>query len=152
MTKGDIAEKNFLEGYNCAQAVTLAFANEMGVDTKTALMLSSSFGGGLGRLRETCGAVSGMCVALGAIEGYDDPKDLEGKKSLYATVQQLVGRFKEINGSYVCRDLLKELAGEKSAVPELRTEEYYKKRPCAKHCRQAAEILEEYLKDRGIIK
>lgn len=134
----------FLEGYNCAQAVTAAFAEEIGMDEKKALSLSSPFGGGMGRMREVCGAVSGMWIVLGAREGYADPTDHNAKKDLYATVQMLAARFREENGSIICRDLL---GGNPSSTPtpSERTEAYYKKRPCVELVGSAARIIAEHL-------
>lgn len=149
MTKREIAENYFKEGYNCAQAVVLSFCEEIKMDKKTALMTASGFGGGLGRLREVCGAVSGMVFVLSALEGSFDPKDSESKMQIYKKVQELVGKFKEKNGSYICRELLN-LANEKvSCVPDSRTSEYYKKRPCALLVGDAAEILSEYLNNKN---
>ena len=134
----------FLEGYNCAQAVTAAFADEIGMDEKTALALSSPFGGGMGRMREVCGAVSGMWIILGAREGYTDPKDPEVKKATYATVQALAANFREENGSIICRDLL---GGNPSTAPiaSERNVAYYEKRPCVDLVGSAARIIAEHL-------
>ena len=106
MTKGEIAKNNFMQGYNCAQAVLLAFCDDLGFDEQTALMLASPFGGGIGRMREVCGTVTGMYMALGLARGYSDSKDNADKKRVYTEVQQLAERFKEDNGSIICRDLL----------------------------------------------
>ena len=108
-----------------------------------AAKLASSFGGGLGRMREVCGAVSGASMVLGLIKGYSDPKDFEAKKAHYARVREFAKRFKEQNDSIICRELLSGVDTEKGGVPEKRTEQYYHKRPCALLCRQAAEILDE---------
>lgn len=143
---GERAMSLFKEGYNCAQAVFMSFSDETGIDEKTAARLASSFGGGIGRMREVCGAVSGMCMALGAIKGYDDPEDSAAKSEQYKLVQRLAGRFKEENGSIICRELLGLTEKSSSPVPAARTEEYYKKRPCVELVGQCADILEEYLK------
>ena len=95
MTKGEIAKNNFMQGYNCAQAVLLAFCDDLGFDEQTALMLASPFGGGIGRMREVCGTVTGMYMALGLARGYSDSKDNADKKRVYTEVQQLAERFKE---------------------------------------------------------
>src|SRR5574344_818518 len=130
MTKGEVAKGLFLEGYNCTQAVLGAFAEDFGFDKKTAMMLASPFGGGMGRMREVCGTVSGMFLVLGLKYGYSDPKLFEAKKELYAKVQQLAKTFKEENGSIICRELLGLGKTEQvSSVPEKRTDTYYKKRP-----------------------
>lgn len=135
----------FREGYNCSQSVFLAFEDRYAMDRKTALMLSSSFGGGMGRLREVCGAVTGMFLVAGVLYGYDDPKDMGAKTAHYQRIQELAQEFQKINGSIVCRDLLGLGAGKDSHVPEMRTAEYYKKRPCGQMVGIAAAIVERYL-------
>ncbi|MBQ3331377.1 MAG: C_GCAxxG_C_C family protein [Ruminococcus sp.] len=142
---GKIAEQNFRKGYNCAQSVLLAFGDMTGLDENTAAMLSSSFGGGLGRLREVCGAVSGAAMVMGLIKGYTDPDDREAKKAHYHRVQEFAQRFKEQNGSIICRELLSGVPTVGGKDPEARTTEYYRKRPCAALCRCAAQILDEML-------
>ena len=147
-TKGEIAKQYFLDGYNCAQAVVLAFAQDFGLDKKTAVMLSSSFGGGMGRLREVCGAVSGMFMVLGLKYGYASPEDNQAKKELYKKVQEVAGLFKEDNGSIICRELLGlNQTGKSDPTPELRTESYYKKRPCKDLVQFAADLVDEYIKN-----
>ena len=143
---GRIAEQNFREGYNCAQSVLLAFGDVTGLDENTAAMLSSSFGGGLGRMREVCGAVSGAAMVLGLVKGYSDPDDREAKKAHYARVREFADRFREMNGSVICRELLAGVPTVEGHDPEARTAEYYRKRPCAELCRCAARILDEVLK------
>jgi len=143
-THGQIAEDNFKSGCNCAQAVMSTYADELGIDQSTALKLSSSFGGGMGRLREVCGAVSGMFMVAGLKYGYDDLKDPDAKKSHYELIQKLAKEFKEQNGSIVCRELLSLLSGADVPSPEQRTEKYYKKRPCAELCKCACDILDNY--------
>lgn len=139
------AMRLFKDGYNCAQAVFLAFEDKYNMDRKTALMLSSSFGGGMGRLREVCGAVSGMFMVAGILFGYDSPNDFEGKKRHYERIQALAKKYESINGSIVCRELLGLGTGKDKATPEKRSEEYYKKRPCAELVGIAAAIMEEYI-------
>ncbi len=141
----ELAKSYFLEGYNCAQAVVLAFHEELGLDKKAAACMASCFGGGMGRLREVCGTVSGMLMVLGLLKGYYDPKDQEGKKALYAQVQQLAGTFQKHNGSIICRELLGLDHHTDEPTPSERTPEYYKKRPCADLAADAAEILEQFL-------
>ena len=153
MTRREKAEKNFVDGYSCAQAVVLAFGDVTGFDDKQALMLCSSFGGGMGRLREVCGAVSGMFIVEGLLEGYSypDAPDAQAKKAQhYARIQELARRFREKNGFIVCREILGARAST-CPVPDERTPEYYKTRPCAKMCGDAAEVLETFLKERNII-
>lgn len=144
---GQKAEENFVNGYNCTQAVFLAFSDLYQMDTATAARLSSSFGGGMGRLREVCGAVSGMFLVAGMLYGYDMPGDLEGKKEHYARIQQLARAYEEENGSIVCRELLRLDRKRDLPVPEERTAEYYKKRPCKKLVRMAAAIMEQYIEE-----
>lgn len=143
--RGKKAASLFREGYNCTQAVCLAFEDLCGLDRETLLKLSSSFGGGMGRLREVCGTVSGMFLVAGILYGYSEPKDFEGKKTHYERIQELARRFEEINGSIICRVLLGLDHNRDCAVSEKRTEEYYKKRPCATLAGIAAAILEEYI-------
>lgn len=135
----------FKEGFNCSQSVFLAFEDLYKIDRKTALKLSSSFGGGMGRLREVCGAVSGMFMTAGVLYGYDDPKDYEAKKTHYERIQLLAKEFEERNGSIVCRQLLGLGEGKDIPAPEQRTQEYYKKRPCAELVGMAAAIMEQYI-------
>ena len=145
--RGDAAERLFREGYNCSQAVLLAFADVTGLDDETAAKLASSFGGGLGRMREVCGAVSGAAMVLGLAKGYSDTTDAEAKKAHYKLIQKFANRFKEQNGSIICRELLSGVAVKGGSDPEKRTAEYYKKRPCAELCRIAAEIAEDLIKE-----
>lgn len=143
--RGDKAKELFTQGYNCSQAVLISFSDMTGLDEKTSAMIASGFGGGMGRMRETCGTVTGMFMAYGLINGYSDCKAFEEKKETYAAIQALAGKFREINGSIVCKELLGLSAPESTNVPEKRTDDYYKKRPCAELVKIAAEILEEYL-------
>lgn len=138
----DRARELFKEGYNCSQAVFGAFAEELGISFETAVLISSSFGGGMGRLREVCGAVSGMFMAAGIAFGTTDITNHNAKSDHYALIQSLASDFREQNGSIICRELLG-LSDKKPDVPipEKRTEEYYKKRPCAELCADAAEIF-----------
>ncbi len=140
------AEALFKEGYNCAQAVLGAYAEELGLPIETAMKLSSSFGGGIGRMREVCGACSGMFMAAGLLYGYDTPETGAPKMALYERVRELADRFRKENGSIICRELLGGKA-EVGGTPEARTETYYQKRPCAEYVRIAAGILEEYIKE-----
>lgn len=141
------AEALFLEGYNCSQSVVAAFSDILGVDRRVAVRMASSFGGGMGRMREVCGCVSGMFMILGYLYGYDDPKVYDGKKALYEKVQELAARFKEEQGSIYCKVLLKAEGKDASPVPEMRTEAYYKRRPCPRLAGFSARILAEYIQD-----
>lgn len=148
MQKRLIAEQNFLNGYNCTQAVVMSFADELDVDNDTLLKVASSFGGGFGRLREICGAVSAMGIVIGLLYGCDfSVAGLDAKGKHYALIQKLAGEFKEINGSIVCRDLLGAKLAATNPQPDARTPEYYKKRPCAKLVGDMAFILAKYLND-----
>lgn len=148
MTKKEKAMELFSQGYNCSQSVAGAFCQEIGMDFETVAKIASSFGGGMGRLREVCGAVSGMFIVTGLLYGYGSPEDYEAKKTLYTKVQSLAFKFKEQNGSYICRELLGlDKKGSDSPVPEKRTEEYYKKRPCKLLVGDAAEILEQFIEE-----
>lgn len=152
MSKGDIAKQNFLNGYNCSQAVLLAFCEDFGLEKETALKISEPFGGGMGRMREVCGTVTGMFMVLGLAMGNSDAKDGSTKKNVYKSVQELAEKFKQDNGSIICRELLGlQKANKESYVPSERTKEYYKKRPCPELCKYAADILEEYLKEEDLI-
>ncbi len=152
MSKGDIAKQNFLNGYNCSQAVLLAFCEDFGLEKETALKISEPFGGGMGRMREVCGTVTGMFMVLGLAMGNSDAKDGSTKKNVYKSVQELAEKFKQDNGSIICRELLGlQKANKESYVPSERTTEYYKKRPCPELCKYAADILEDYLKEENII-
>ncbi len=142
MNKADRAEELFRMGYNCSQSVYAAFAEELGMSVEEAAKRASPFGAGFGKLREVCGAVSGMVLVLGDLCGYQDPTDAAGKQALYALVQQMCGSFEASEGSLICRDLLGLAKGEDLAEPAVRTEEYYQSRPCVGACRRAAEILE----------
>ena len=146
MSKAQEAKQLFESGANCAQAVMGAFAAECGIDRETALRMASGFGGGVGRMREVCGAVSGMVMAAGLMRGNADLDDKSAKDRDYALIQKLAGHFREETGSIVCRELLG-LAPrqEDPPVSEERTPKYYKKRPCGELVALAAAILEEEL-------
>ncbi|MDO4491598.1 MAG: C-GCAxxG-C-C family protein [Lachnospiraceae bacterium] len=150
MTKKEQAMTLFAEGYNCSQSVALAFSEYFSMERDTLAAIASSFGGGMGRLREVCGAMSGIALVLGQIYGYSDPKAKQEKNDHYARVQQLAKQFEEKNGSIVCRELLG--LSVKHDVPEAaeRTAEYYKKRPCKEIVGIAAELLENYIRENGI--
>ena len=141
------ARQLFLQGYNCAQAVVCAFDDLTGLDRDTAARLASSFGGGMGRMREVCGTVSSALLVLGLVCGYADPASPEAKKAHYARVRELARRFREQNGSIICRELLSGVETTPGGDPEPRTAEYYARRPCPRLAAQAAGILEEMLKE-----
>ena len=147
MTHREMAEANFKEGYNCSQAVFAAFSEEVGLPRQTALQLASGFGGGVGRMREVCGAFSGAVMALGALYGSDDPAH---KTAVYAMVQELAAKFKAETGSLICRELLGLDKPEGSPVASPRTETYYKKRPCVEMVGLAADLLVQYLAEHPV--
>lgn len=135
----------FRSGYNCAQSVFCAFSDDLGVDFDTALKLSSSFGGGMGRLREVCGAVSSMFMIAGLKYGYTTPANDRIKAAHYARIQYLANEFIKKNKTIICRELLGLNLKYDSPIPSKRTEEYYKSRPCEKLVMEAAEIISNYI-------
>lgn len=145
MNRADKAEELFRKGYNCSQSVFAAFADELGMSVEEAAKIASPFGAGFGKLREVCGAVSGMTLVAGYLKGYDDPADYEGKKELYKLIQKMCAEFKAAEGTLICRELLGLKEGEDLAEPSVRTEEYYRSRPCIGACRTAAGIAEKHL-------
>lgn len=148
MDHGIRAAELFLNGYNCAQAITVAFCDVTGLDEDFSARMASSFGGGMGRMREVCGAVSGMLMVVGLVYGYDSCDDDAAKKVHYTLVQELAGQFREQVGSIVCREILKNPPSDPDPSP--RTAEYYAKRPCARMVVTAAEILDRYLEEHPI--
>ncbi|MBR3107665.1 MAG: C_GCAxxG_C_C family protein [Clostridia bacterium] len=145
MDHGEEAKRLFLAGYNCAQAVFCAFCDETGLDIDSAARMASSFGGGMGRLREVCGTVSGALLALGILRGYDDPNDPDAKAEHYRLVQEYARRFREKNETIICRELLKDVPVTPGGIPEPRTPEFYARRPCLRLAGEAAAILDEML-------
>lgn len=139
------AEALFLSGYNCCQSVYAAFAPRFGMDEELALKLSCSLGGGVGRMREVCGAVSGMSLVVSLCNGNTNPEDSDAKKENYRTVRMLADIFREKHGAIVCRELLGIRKAEKQARPEARTTAYYQSRPCPHLVKDAAIIVEHYL-------
>lgn len=149
-TPEEYAEKAgelFHEGYNCAQAVVAVFADEVGLDMDTAMKFGASFGGGLGKMREVCGAVSGMAMVAGMKYGAYEIGDNARKKEHYALIRELADRFKAINGSIVCRELLHLDRGVTEATAEIRATEQYKKRPCRELVADAARVFAEYVQE-----
>ena len=141
----EIAAHNFLTGYNCAQSVFLTFADRYNINPETALKLSSSFGGGMGRLREVCGAVSAMFMIAGLEKGYIAPAAMAAKTQHYKLIQELANEFKSEFDTIICRELLGLPPGADEPEPSERTEEYYHSRPCEKFIRYAAKIIETKL-------
>ncbi len=144
-TRADRAEALFRQGYNCSQSVFAAFADVVGMSVEEAAQLASPFGAGFGKLREVCGAVSGMTMLAGKLKGYSDPEAREEKVELYKLIQKMCAEFEGKEGSIICRELLGLEKGEDLGEPAVRTEEYYRSRPCVGACRTAAEIAEKYL-------
>ena len=151
MSRADLAKTNFLKGYNCAQAVVCAFIDLTNVSETDALRASSSFGGGMGRMREVCGAVSGMFMVAGLIFYDGENPSTQQNSEQYAIVQELARRFKEKNRTIICRELLEGVKVDSTPNAEARTESYYKKRPCADLCYDAAQILEKFLIEKGVL-
>lgn len=137
------AKELFESGYNCSQSVFCAFCEDFGIDFETGLKLSSSFGGGMGRLREVCGAVSAMFMIAGLKFGNTAQNDVEKKSEHYKLIQNLADEFARKNGSFICRELIGE--DRNGFVPEMRTEKYYQKRPCAELVASAEKIIRERL-------
>ena len=136
----------FKEGYNCSQSVVAAFADMYGFTPEQALKVSASFGGGIGRMRQTCGAACGLFMLAGLETGCTEGKDREGKETNYKVVQELAEEFRKRNGSLICAELLGlAKTAPTPPSPEARTNEYYKKRPCVKMVEEAARIWCEYL-------
>lgn len=147
-----LAVENFMAGYGCCQSVVAAFADLYGLDDRAAKLVSAGFGGGVGRMRMMCGAVSALVILAGLDAGTADGEDRAGKAACYKVVQQLLAKFKERNGSVICAELLG-LNGCKvvtdTYIPDERNAEYYKKRPCARKVESAARVFAEYLEEKG---
>ena len=143
--RAERAKALFNEGYNCAQSVALAYADITPLDEQMVATVTASFGGGLGRLREVCGAVSGMAFVASFISPCPTATDATAKKQNYALVQEFAEKFRQQNGNIVCRSLLGLDRPKDDPTPSPRTEEYYKKRPCAEYVYDAALIVGEYL-------
>lgn len=149
MTEKERAVELFLEGFNCSQSVFCAFCHRFGIDEDTAKRISAGLGGGVGRMRDVCGAVSASAMVLGSVASATEGDDAESKKKNYELVREFAERFKKIHGSVVCREMLKNSAvkTDNTATPEGRTAEYYKNRPCLKVVEDAAEILMQMIEE-----
>ena len=145
MNHAERAVELFHDGYNCAQSVLCAFTDVTGLSFEESVRIASSFGGGVGGLREVCGAVSGAAMALGICRGYSDPSDRGAKETHYRRVQAFAEQFKEETGSIICRELLSGAGIVPGKKPEPRTADYYKKRPCDQYVFDAADILDRML-------
>lgn len=142
------AKELFMQGFNCSQAVFGAFCEDFDISLETGLMLSGGFGGGFSRRREVCGAVSGAVMVLSLVYGFCDTSDATAKKRLYEAERDFMDEFEKETGSIICRELLRLEKSDFSATPEARTQEYYKKRPCAELVALAAELTERRLSKR----
>ena len=138
----------FVKGYNCAQAVAVAFCDVTGLSEEFSARMASSFGGGVGRMREVCGAVSGMALVAGLLYGYGDADDGAAKRQHYQLVQHLAGQYREQAGSIVCREILKNPPSD--PIPTPRSGEFYANRPCARLVMLAARILEDYIAEHPV--
>ncbi len=152
MSRAERAKEYFLKGYTCSQAVALAFSDVCEIDEGGLSKIMLPFGGGMGRLRLTCGAVSGMVAVVGLLFANAEPS-AENKKEVYGIVQELSARFKKEYGSLICGELLSsaKIPVEVGGTAENRTQEYYKKRPCAEMVAFAAQTVEDYLKAKSVL-
>lgn len=144
------AQELFMQGHTCAQSVFAAFCDVTGLERELAFRLSSSFGGGMGRLREVCGACSAMFMVAGILYGMGSVSDHDEKTEHYRRIQQLAEGFKKEHETIICRELLKGLAVTSDPEPEKRTEQYYKVRPCIRFVTTAARVLEEYIAENPV--
>ena len=153
MTRPELAQSYFEQGYACSQALVLAFKDLIDISDDILKKIALPFGGGLGRLRQTCGAISGIAIVVGLLFSKEENTE-ENKTETYKIVQELVKRFKEKRQTINCLELLKaaSLEVETGGSPEARTKEYYAKRPCGKVVYDAAYVLDEYLKEKNQIK
>ncbi len=152
MTRREAAMENFRKGYNCSQSMMMAFMDLLPGDEETLMKLSSAFGGGMGRLREVCGSVTGMFMVAGILYGYEGPETGEPKAELYAKIQELAKEFEKTHRSIICREMLGLSVKHDESTPEARTEEYYKKRPCVELIGDAADILERFIAEHPVEK
>lgn len=148
MNHRDTAAQAFMDGYNCSQAIAVAFSDMTGLTPEFSARMASSFGGGMGRMREVCGTVSGMLMVAGLLYGYSTPGDDVSKREHYQRVQELAGKFREREGSIICREILKNPPSDPNPTP--RTADFYKKRPCVRLVMLAADILDEYIAEHPI--
>lgn len=147
MNHSTYAAQLFVDGYNCAQSIAVAFSDVTGLSPEISAKMVSAFGGGMGRLREVCGAVSGMFFVLSLLYGYESPNPVK-QKEIYGAVQDLAEKFRQQAGSIVCREILKNPPTDPNPTP--RTAEYYKQRPCTRMVIIAAEILDEYIENHPV--
>lgn len=145
MTHREKAIEYFRKGYNCAQSVFAAFCDVTGYSEEEALRLASSFGGGMGRMRLTCGACTAMFMVCGAVRGYTDISTDTPKKEHYELIQAMAEAFKREHKTIMCSELLASLKPDSAPTPSARTEEYYRVRPCVRFVATAADILDEMI-------
>ena len=150
MTRKEQAVAYFKQGYNCSQSVVLAFKDLVNIDEATLLKIASPFGGGMGRLREVCGSLSGAFIILGLLYGYDTPETGQVKAELYERVQSLARQYENDKGSIVCRELMHLNVKHDDSKPEARTKDFYTKRPCIELIAYATELLENYINNHPI--
>ena len=150
-THAEKACRLFASGMNCAQSVFVAFTDVTGMEERTAMRLSSSFGGGMGRMREVCGACSSMFMVAGLLYGLEHGVTHAQKAEHYARIQELAAEFKAEHETLICRELLKGLRVTSDPVPEERTEQYYKVRPCIRFVRTAAQVLDRYIESHPVL-
>ena len=148
MDHSTLAAQLFLDGCSCSQAVMAAFCDLTGMDRSTALRLSAPFGGGIGRMRDVCGAVSGMMMVVGLLYGFEPSEGSTAKSAHYHLVQELAEQFRQQAGSIICREILKNPPADPNPSP--RTAEYYANRPCARMVMLAAEILDRYIAEHPV--
>lgn len=146
MNRIEKAKELFKSGYNCSQSVVGAYSDLFGMDPQTAMRFAEGFGGGMGRMRSTCGAVSAMFMLVGLKMSKGIASDVETRTKIYETVRKMAAEFENENGSIICADLLGlNKPSDESAKPEERSEQYYKKRPCVECVGDCAAIVEKYL-------
>ena len=149
MKHREVAEALFNSGYNCAQAVFCAFCDETGIEVNTALKLMSSFGGGMGKLREVCGACTGAFAVAGLLFGSFDPNDNNAKSDHYELIRRIAEEFKAIHGTYNCAQLMSGISNAGGKDPAERTPEYYKTRHCSRFVGDAADILDKIIAEKA---
>ena len=152
MTRREKALEIFKAEHNCSQTIVLTFSDMIDMDAVLLARMAQPLGGGVGRLRNICGAVSGMAMVLGALYGREPDPDQEGKKLVYSYVQECAAEFEKIYGTVICKDLLEIVEVKKDPVPQKRDEEYYATRPCARIVEDAAEILERFIETHPVEK
>ena len=147
MDRGTVAKELFENGYNCSQAIVLAFKDLLDIKEEDLKAISSSFGGGISRLREVCGCISGMAIVFGYLYGNYDVNNTDAKANHYKLIQKLSLEFKEKFNTYNCAELLNIKKEVSVPVPEKRSKEYYEARPCGKYIYYMAKLMQEYIEN-----